>query len=72
MILVGCHSTSDFKLFDVENKRIVINRDVIFDEIKNLQQPITSCQKVVIDYNNENFVSVELESAEMPPHRSPN
>ena len=44
----------------------MINRDIIFDEIKNLQQPITSCQKAVIDYNNENFVYVELESAEMP------
>ena len=34
MILVGYHSTGGYKLFDPENKMIVISRDVIIDEFK--------------------------------------
>ena len=36
MILVGYHSTGGYKLFDVENMRIVINRDIVFDELKQV------------------------------------
>lgn len=35
MILVGYHSTGGYKLYDTVNKRIVIIRDVIFDELKD-------------------------------------
>ena len=38
MILVGCHSNGGYKLFDVENRRVVISQDDVFDEIKQLQQ----------------------------------
>ena len=34
MILVGYHSPRGYKLFDPENKKIVISRDVIIDEFK--------------------------------------
>lgn len=41
MILVGYHSTSGYKLFDVVNMRIMISQDVVIDELKQLQQGIT-------------------------------
>lgn len=34
MILVEYHSTGGYKLFDVVNRRIMISRDVVIDEIK--------------------------------------
>jgi hypothetical protein len=37
MILVGYHSNGGYKLFDVENRRIVIRKDDVLDEIKQLQ-----------------------------------
>lgn len=37
VILVGYDSTSGYNLFDAINKRVVTNRDVIFDEMKPLQ-----------------------------------
>lgn len=33
MILVGYHSTGGYKLYDTVNKRIVISKDMIFDEL---------------------------------------
>ena len=33
-MLVGYHSTGGYKLFDPVNKKIVINRDMIIDELK--------------------------------------
>ena len=36
MILVGYHSTGGYKLFDPVNKKIVISRDMIIDELKEL------------------------------------
>lgn len=35
MILVRYHSMSDYKLYDKINKRIVISKDMIFDEFKD-------------------------------------
>ena len=66
VILIGYHSTSDYKLFDVENKRVVTIRDVVFDEIKQLQQPVTDYVKVVANYNFENSDSAKLGSAKTP------
>lgn len=37
MLLVGYHPTGGYKLFDVENKRIMISRDSIFDELKYVE-----------------------------------
>ena len=37
MILVGYESTDGYKLYDTAKRRTVINRDIIFDEIKELQ-----------------------------------
>ena len=34
MILIGYHSTGGYKLFDLVNKKVVISRDVIIDELK--------------------------------------
>lgn len=34
MILIGYHSTGGYKLFDPLNKKVVINKDVIIDELK--------------------------------------
>lgn len=53
MILVGYYSSGGYKLYDVENGRIMIRWDVIFDEIKQLQPPVIGYQKDVTDYNNE-------------------
>lgn len=64
MILVGYHFIGAYKLFDAANKRVVISRDVIFNKIKQLQQPATSYVKAVTNYNFENSNSVELGSAE--------
>lgn len=36
MIRVGYHSIGSYKLYDAENRRTMINRDVIFDEIKQV------------------------------------
>lgn len=66
VILIGHHSTSDYKLFDVENKRVVTIQDVVFDEIKQLQQTVTDYVKVVTSYNFENSDSAKLGSAKMP------
>lgn len=42
----------------------MISRDVIVDEIKEQQQPITSYVKAVIGHNFENFDSTNMGSAE--------
>ena len=34
MILVGYHSTGGYKLFNPENKKIVISKDMIIEEFK--------------------------------------
>lgn len=34
MILIGYHSTGGSKLFDLVNKKVMINRDMIIDELK--------------------------------------
>lgn len=67
IILVGYHSTGAYKLYDVVNRRTVIIRDVAVDEIKELQQPATSYQKVVTSYNNEETVHIVLDNAKTPP-----
>ncbi|XP_058775683.1 uncharacterized protein LOC131649958 [Vicia villosa] len=59
----GYHSTSGYKLYDTENRMIVISQDVIFNKIKQLQQPVTS--KLVTGYNSEKSIYVKLESAEL-------
>lgn len=64
MIVVGYHSTSGYKLYDTTNRRILINRDVIVDEIKELQQLVTSYVKDVSGYSIENSFSIEFESVE--------
>lgn len=50
MILVGYHSTGGYKLFDVVNMRIVISRNVIIDEMKQLKQGVTGYQQSIIGY----------------------
>lgn len=67
MILVRYYSTGGYKLHNATNIRVVISRDVIFNEIKNLQQLVIGYQKVVTGYNNEKSVSAELENAESAP-----
>ena len=37
LILVGYHSTGGYKLFDVENRRIVIIRDIVINEFKHVE-----------------------------------
>lgn len=37
MILVGYHSTSGYKWFDVVNMRIVNSQDIVIDEMKQVQ-----------------------------------
>lgn len=37
LIFVGYHSTGGYKLFDGKNRKIVITRDVTFDEVKNTE-----------------------------------
>lgn len=37
MIHTGYHSTGGYKLYDATNRRIVIRRDIVFEEIKQLQ-----------------------------------
>lgn len=44
MILVGYDSTDGYELYDTANRRTVISRDIIFDEIKELQQLVTGYQ----------------------------
>lgn len=34
MIFVGYHSTGGYKLYDAAHIRVVISRNVVFDEIK--------------------------------------
>lgn len=41
MILVGYHSTGGYKRFDAVNRRIVISRDVVIDEMKQVKQGVT-------------------------------
>lgn len=41
MILLGYHSTGGYKLFDVANKRIVISRDVVVGELKQVEHFLT-------------------------------
>lgn len=67
MTLVGYHSTIVYKLYDATNKIIVINRDVVFDEIKQLQLSETNYQQIVTNYNNGYFVSTVLEDTESIP-----
>lgn len=64
MIFVGNHSTRGYKLLDAVKIRVVISRDVIVDEIKELHQPVTGYIKVVIGYNFENSDSIETDGAE--------
>lgn len=44
MILVEYHSTRGYKLYDPTKRRIVISRDVIFDDIKVLHQAVSGYQ----------------------------
>lgn len=41
MILVGYHSIGGYKLFGTLNRRIVINRDVVIDELEKLHHGVT-------------------------------
>lgn len=66
MILVGYPSTGGYKLFDATNMRVVIRRDVVFHEMKLLQQSVSGYVKAVIDYNFENSDPVDTGSAKMP------
>lgn len=50
-----------------ELSRILISRDVIFDEIKEVQQPITSYQQAVTSYISEKLIPVVLENAQTTP-----
>lgn len=50
MILVGYDSTGGYKLFDALNRRIVIIRDVIIDELKKVQQGVTGYQQTLTGY----------------------
>lgn len=63
MILVGYHSTGGYKVFDASNKRVAIIQDVIVNEIKEQQQPVTHYVKAVTDYNFENSYSTYTGSA---------
>lgn len=47
MILIGYHNTGGYKLSNAVNKMIVTSRDMIFNEIKEFQQPVTGYHKVV-------------------------
>ena len=62
MILIGYQSSSGYTLLDVTNKRFVISRDIVVDEIIEMHQPITSYIKVVTSYNFENsdFADIAL------------
>lgn len=44
MILAGYHSTDGYKTYGVVKKKVVISKDVIFDEIKEWK-------KVVVEYH---------------------
>lgn len=66
IILVGHHSTGGYKLFDATKRMVLISRDVIVDEINELQQSITDYVKVVIGYNFENLDSAKTERADTP------
>lgn len=50
MIRIGYHSTGGYKLFDVVNKRIMINRDVVVNELKQVQQGVTGYQQTLTGY----------------------
>ena len=64
MILVRYHSTGGYKLYDTTNRRTLISRDVTFNEIKELHQPVTGYQQIVTGYDNEKLVPTVFESAE--------
>ena len=63
MILVGYHSTRDYKLFSPNENKVVINRDVQFDESKswNWHQNSDSSKK---NTKNPNKVRTVLEEEE--------
>lgn len=63
MILEGYHSTGGYMLYDVNNKRIVITRDIVYDKIKEMQQPIITYQQTITNYNNEKLVPTIFDSA---------
>lgn len=44
MILVGYRSPRGYKLYDATNRRTLISRDIGFDEIKEVQQPVIGYQ----------------------------
>lgn len=50
MILIGYHSTSGYKLFDVVNRRIMMSQDFIIDELKQPQQGVIGYQQSVSSY----------------------
>lgn len=54
MILVGYHSIGGFKLYDVVNKRIVI--DVTFDDLRDWHHTVTDYQPIVIGYHSGGIV----------------
>lgn len=78
VILVWHHSTGGYKLFDVENMRIMINRDVVVDELKQVEQllivhkqsltgymqSLIGYQKIIIGYKFEIPDSAETGSVE--------
>lgn len=56
MILVRYHSTGGYKLYDIVNKRIIINMNMIFDEVRGWQQVVTDYQPTTIYYHNDEVV----------------
>lgn len=54
--LVGYHSTGGYKLYKTFNKRVIISRDIIFDDLKNWKY-------VVFDYSSHGIIPVMFENA---------
>jgi hypothetical protein len=66
-ILIGYHSTGGYKIFDTTNRRIMISRDVIFDEIKELQYSATDCYDMSTSYTNKKCFHEVLEGTKPSP-----
>lgn len=64
MILVGYHSTTGYKFYDVGNRRTLISINFTFDKIKEVQQSVTNCSKSATDYTVEKIISRLFERVE--------
>lgn len=64
IILVWYHSMGGYKLYDAINKRLIISRDVIFDELREWQHVVTDYQTAITAYNRVRNVLAVFERAE--------